>query len=191
MTNTKQLTSAVALLASIAVLDNFIFVELEPGFESMVLIEPYSPANEAETAQANASGEALSEAKDFWIDQHIVSRADFAKFLESTGYEPQEVAPHSPQKFTGQIEDVALAVSVEELLAQVGNANWTKTTDNFSMNHTVMGQDDLKVNFKDAQTYCNWLGKVLPTAEQFKHISLQGHNQKADEFIEFRCVRNI
>ena len=191
MTNTKQLTSAVALLACIALLDNFIFVELEPGFESMVLIEPYGSANEAETTQANESGETLSEAEDFWIDQHRVSSTDFAKFLESTGYEPQEVAPHSQQKFTSQIEDVALAVSVEELRAQVGNANWKKASDNFPMHHTVTGQDDLKVNFNDAQTYCNWLGKVLPTAEQFEYLSMQDHNQKVAKLIEFRCVRNI
>ena len=191
MTNTKQLTSTVALLASIALLDNFIFVELEPGFESMVLIEPFDSTNEAETPQANESGEALSEAENFWIDQNIVSSADFAKFLESTGYEPQEVAEHSQQQFTSQIEDVPLAVSVEELRAQAGNANGKKASDNLPMHHTVTDQDDLKVNFNDAQTYCNWLGKVLPTAEQFEHISMQDHNQKGAKFIEFRCVRNI
>jgi formylglycine-generating enzyme required for sulfatase activity len=183
MANTKQLTSVVALLASIAVLDNFIFVELEPGFESMVLIEPYVSTNESRGA--------LREAKGFWIDQHSVSSADFAKFLESTGYEPQEVAPHSQRKFTNQIEDVALTASVEELRAQVGNANWKAASSNFSKNHTVMGQDDLKVNFNDAQTYCNWLGKVLPTAEQFEYLSMQDHNQKVAKLIEFRCVRNI
>ena len=191
MTNTKQLTSAVALLASIALLDNFIFVELEPGFESMVLIEPYGSANKAETALANESSESLSEAKDFWIDQHMVSGADFADFLESTGYEPQEVAAVSQQQFTSGMEVVALAVSVEELRAQVGNANWKKASDNFPMHNTVTGQDDLKVNFNDAQTYCNWLGKVLPTSEQFEHISMQDHNQKVAKLIEFRCVRNI
>ena len=141
MTNTKQITSAVALLASIALLDNFIFVELEPGFESMVLIEHYGFANEAEIAQANESGTALREAKDFWIDQHSVSSANFAKFLESTGYEPQEVVADSQQQFTSEIEVVALAVSVEELRAQVGNANWKKASDNFPMNYAVMGQD--------------------------------------------------
>ena len=191
MPNTKQLTSTVALLASIALLDNFIFVELEPGFESMVLIEPFGSTNEAETPQANESGEALSEAENFWIDQNIVSSADFAKFLESTGYEPQEVAADSQQQFTSEIEVVVLAVSVEELRAQAGNANGKKASDNLPMHHTVTDQDDLKVNFNDAQTYCNWLGKVLPTAEQFEHISMQDHNQKGAKFIEFRCVRNI
>ncbi len=191
MTNTKQLTSAVALLASIALLDNFIFVELEPGFERMVLIEPYGSMSKADTALANESSKALSEAKDFWIDQHMVSGADFAKFLESTGYEPQEVAAVSQQQFTSGVEVVALAVSVEELRAQVGNANWKKASDNFPMHNTVTGQNDLKVNFNDAQNYCNWLGKVLPTSEQFEHISMQDHNQNVAKLIEFRCVRNI
>ena len=121
----------------------------------------------------------------------MVSGADFAKFLESTGYEPQEVVADSQQQFTSEIEVVALAVSVEELRAQVGNANWKKASDNFPMHHTVTGQDDLKVNFNDAQTYCNWLGKVLPTSEQFEHIPMQDHNQKVAKLIEFRCVRNI
>ena len=191
MTNTKQLMSAVALLASITVLDSYIFVELEPGFESMVLIETNGSVNEAEAAQANGSPKALSEPKDFWIDQHIVSSADFAKFLESTGYEPQEIAPHSLQAFTNRIGDVALAVSDEKLPSQVGNTNWNSQSASPPMNHTLAGQDGLKVSFKDAQTYCNWLGKVLPTAEQFEQIPKEDHSNEFSGLIEFRCVRNI
>jgi formylglycine-generating enzyme required for sulfatase activity len=191
MANTKQLTSAVALLASIAVLDNFIIVELEPGFESMVLIEPYGSPNGAETAQANRSPEAPSEPKDFWMDQHIVSGADYAKFLESTGYEPQKAVPHSQQIFTNQIGDVALAISDEKLRAQVGNTNWMKTSDSPPMNHTLSGQGDLKVSFEDAQTYCNWLGKVLLTAEQFKYVAKKEHDKDYSGLTEFRCVRTI
>ena len=194
MTHTKQLTSAVALLASIAVLDNFIFVELEPGFESMVLIEPYGSPNTAETVQVNGSPEALSGAKNFWIDQDKVNTVEFAKFLESTGYEPQEVAPHTPhsqQVFTNQIADVALAVSDEKLRAQVGNTNWKRQDDSLSMNHTLVGQNGLRVSIKDAQTYCNWLGKVLPTAEQFEYVPKEHHDKNVSGLIEFRCVRNI
>ena len=65
MTNIKQLTSAIAFLASIAVLDNFIFIELEPGFESMVLIEPHGSPNVAEIMQLNGRPEALGKTKDF------------------------------------------------------------------------------------------------------------------------------
>jgi len=157
----------------------------------MVLIEPYGAANEAETAQANGSSEALSEPENFWIDQHIVSNADFARFLEATGYEPQEIAPHSLQAFINQSGGFAILSADDNLRTQVGNTNWQKTSDSSPMNHTVTGQDDRKVNFIDAQTYCNWLGKVLPTAEQIEHIAMQDHNRNITDLIEFRCVRNI
>lgn len=191
MTNTRQLTGAVALLASIAVLDNFIFVESEPGFESMALIKPNGSPGMAEVAQTSDSLRAQNEVPDFWIDQHKVSSADFAKFLEATGYEQQEIAPHSLQAFINQNGGFAVIVDDDNFRTQVENADWTKTSNSLPMDHTLTGQGDLKVNFNDAQTYCNWLGKVLPTAEQFEYIAKEDHDKKVSGLIEFRCVRNI
>ena len=185
MTNIKQLTSAIAFLASIAVLDNFIFIELEPGFESMVLIEPHGSPNEAEIIQLNGRKEALSKTRNFWIDRHRISSGDFAKFLESTGYEPQV--------FSNQIGDITPVVIKKRLQAQAGNKNLMRQNNDPSKRHSLSlaGPDDLKVNFKDAQTYCNWLGKVLPTAEQFEFLAEEEHDRKVLSFIDFRCVRNI
>ena len=185
MTNIKQLTSAIAFLASISVLDNFIFVELEPGFESMVLIEPYDSPNKAEIMQLNGRPEGLSKTKDFWIDRHKISSGDFAKFLESTGYEPQV--------FSNQIGDITPVVIKKRLQAQAGNKNLMRKNNDPSRRHSLSpaGPDDLKVNFKDAQTYCNWLGKVLPSAEQFEFLAEEEHDRKAPSLIDFRCVRNI
>ena len=118
MTNTKQLMSAVALLASITVLDNFIFVELEPGFESMVLIEPYGSPSNAEITQADEQPELLNEANDFWIDKHKVNNADFAKFLDSSSYESQEIIPRLQAVLTNQHEELAVSVSSEKWQAQ-------------------------------------------------------------------------
>ena len=191
MTNTKQLTGAVALLASIAVLDNFIIVELEPGFESMVLIEPYGSPIDPETTQASGSSEAMPEPKDFWIDQHLVSSTDFAEFLESTGYELQKVEPRIQQIMTNQNAGLTLAVADDKMETQAGSTSWTKTGDILPMSHTVAGQDDLQVSFKDAQRYCNWLGKVLLTAEQSKYIAKEDHDKQVSGPMEFRCVRNI
>jgi len=183
MTNIKQLTSAIAFLASIAVLDNFIFIELEPGFESMVLIEPYGSPNEAEIMQLNGRPEALGKTKDFWIDRHKISSGDFAKFLKSTGYEPQV--------FSNQIGDTTPVFSKGRLQAQAGNKNLMRQSDAPFRSLSLAGPDDLEVNIKDAQTYCNWLGKVLPTAEQFEFLAEEEHDRKVLSFIDFRCVRNI
>lgn len=193
MTKTKQLTSAVAFLASIAVLDNFIFVELEPGFESIALIELSGSSIDAEISQTSVSPETLNEAEDFWIDQDSVSSADFAKFLESTDYEPQEVALHRLPEFKTLNGDAALAANDAKWRAQASNTNWVETSDKGSLpiNHTLAGQDDLKVSFKDALAYCNWLGKDLPTAEKFEHITMKDHDNKVPGLIEFRCVKNI
>jgi len=193
MTNTKQLTGAVALLASIAVLDNFIFVELEPGFESMALIEPYGSPSEAEIAQPSDSLRPQIEVQDFWIDQHTVSSSDFAKFLESTGYELQEVTLTGAQEITEQDEDFAVVAGSDKMRTQTSASNWIETNDASSlpMNHTLAGQNELKVSFKDALAYCKWLGKDLPTAEQFEYIAAKDHDKNVSGLIEFRCVKNI
>lgn len=184
MTHTKQLTGAVALLASIAVLDNFIFVELEPGLESMALVEPYAAASATAATLASDSLSPQNEAQDFWIDQDKVSGADFAKFLASTGYEPFTVPGNIVQAHTSRNGDFT---------AILANDNWNEpgTKSSLSMPHTLAGQGDLEVSFKDALAYCNWLGKDLPTAEQMQHTAMKDHDKKATGLIEFRCVKNI
>lgn len=197
MPNTKQLTGAVAFLATIAVLDNFIFVELEPGFESMVLVEPYGSASGAEIAQSDERPELLNEAKDFWIDQDKVSSADFAKFLAATGYEPFTVPPNILQAHTSRNGDFTAILAIENGTPQAGNGNWNEPNNNglnnrssLSMPHTLAGQDDLEVSFKDALAYCNWLGKKLPTTEQFEHMIAKGQDKNVSGHFEFRCVKN-
>jgi len=191
MPNTKQLTGAVALLASIAVLDNFIFVEFQPGFESMALIEPIASVSDSEIAQTNDSPKPQNEVQGFWIDRDKVSRADFASFLESTGYELQKVALIT-QIFANQNGDFAAVADNDKWRAQTGKANWTEPSDEGSLplKHTLAGQDDLKVDFKDALAYCNWLGKDLPTVEQVEHIAKASHDKNASHLSEFRCVKN-
>ncbi|PCI75136.1 MAG: hypothetical protein COB20_13625 [SAR86 cluster bacterium] len=193
MTNTKQLTGAVALLASIAVLDNFIFIELKPGFESMVLIEPYGTSSATEAAQASDSLSPQNGVQDFWIDQDKVSGTDFATFLASAGYEPFTVPPNIVQAHTSRNGDFTAILASDNWKPQAGNAHWNKPSNrsSLSMPHTLAGQDDLEVSFKDALAYCNWLGKDLPTAEQIEHIVMKDHDQNISDLIEFRCVKNI
>ncbi len=190
MTNTKQLMSAVALLASITVLDNFIFVELEPGFESMVLIEPYGSPSNAEITQADEQPELLNEANDFWIDKHKVNNADFAKFLDSSSYESQEIIPRRQAVLTNQHEELAVSVSSGKWQVQDDNTNWHKPTDSLAINHTFAGQDNLKVSFRDALAYCNWLDKDLPTTVQSEYIIAKDQDNNVSGLYEFRCVKN-
>ncbi|MBL4572282.1 MAG: SUMF1/EgtB/PvdO family nonheme iron enzyme, partial [Gammaproteobacteria bacterium] len=203
-----------------AVLDNFIFIELEPGFESMVLIEPSG----AEADQENDALNSRDEAKDFWIDQELVSAAEFATFLESTGYESQPVTLNDLE-FINQNDGLAVVAGTEDWQPQAGIANWNEpsTSDNAPINPDLPDQQKLELSFKDALAYCNWLGKELPSQEQFNYLvevdrgtqtlhpdaSLHyqwqvkelktalvaynslTHDQAAYTLAEFRCVKNI
>lgn len=193
MTNTKQLTGAVAFLASIAALDNFIFVELEPGLESMVLVETNSLPGETETAQMSDSSGQSSGAENFWIDQHRVKSADFSKFLESTGHEPQEVTLNSTRIISNQNSELAVIAADDKWRTQISHANWKVPSDEMSLSvsHVFVGQDGLKVSFRDAQAYCNWLGKQLPTANQVKYVVSEEQDPKTMGLLEFRCAKNI
>lgn len=85
MTNTKQLQAAVAFLAFIAVLDNFIFVEQEADSENMALVEHSG----SQPGQMND----YAESKSFWVVQDSISTVKSAAFLESTYIESQVTAP--------------------------------------------------------------------------------------------------
>lgn len=173
MTNTKQLKGAVALLASIAVLDNFIFVELEPGFDSMVLIETSGSQSEAETAKTSENPSPRNKTEDFWIDQHKVSNADFAVFLESTGYEQQSISANIGLEISNKKGDLAVILASEKWRNQVGNTDWSPptTNDNTPKHNDLSSPQELKVSIKDASAYCHWLGKELPTEKQFNFLT--------------------
>tara|TARA_B110000858_G_scaffold198442_1_gene265046 strand:- start:10589 stop:10885 length:297 start_codon:yes stop_codon:yes gene_type:complete len=94
MTNTKQLQAAVAFLASIAILDNFIFIELETDSESMVLVEHSG----SQAGQMNH----YAESKAIWGDREIVSTVKSAIFLESSYLEPQVATPSNKLVFENQ-----------------------------------------------------------------------------------------
>ena len=86
MSNTKQLTGAVAFLALIAVIDNFFVVESDPKFANMASIDAgvFQMGSQTGLADERPVHEVSLEA--FWIDKFEVSNGDFAKFIEATGY---------------------------------------------------------------------------------------------------------
>ncbi len=194
MTNTKQLTGAVALLASIAVLDNFIFIESVPGPEGMVLVELEGAALDTKSSGEDENRWQQGSAETHWIDQHRVSSSDFAKFLEATGREPEEVKLMSTSIVSRSQDGSFVRVVVDDSWnSQIAPADWSDANDQqgTAMNHILEGMDELKVSFPDALAYCNWIGKELPSAKQYEHILAKNQIEKVSNHLEFRCIKKI
>lgn len=158
MSNTQKLSSAVAFLALIAVLDNFIFIELEPGFEKMALIEAGDSQVQADKELA-AVEPGLAP---FWIDTQVVSQADFAAFVESTGYQPLNLA--------GNKERLSASPSIDLAHNLTGGASLAPHNSK-----TAAASDaSARVKHEDALAYCNWLGKALPSEAQMEAVTRDG-----------------
>src|SRR5690606_2722338 len=140
--------------------------------KDMVLLEGgefLMGTNDAEGFPSDGEGPVRKVVVDsFYIDKYAVTNEQFAKFVEATGYETEaerfgwsfvfhrfstdEVLRRKPQR----VVQVAWWVPVK-------GAYWKQpegpgSNINGRMNHPV-----IHVSWNDAQAYCDWAGKRLPT----------------------------
>ncbi len=115
----------------------------------------------------------------FWIDTHEVTNAQFAKFVDETGY--ITVAERKPQQTTTSSKFLKPGSAVftppneggeiTSLWAYILGANWKHPS---GPNSTILGKDFhpvVHIAFEDAQAYAHWAGRELPTEAQFEFVA--------------------
>ncbi|QIC71613.1 SUMF1/EgtB/PvdO family nonheme iron enzyme [Acinetobacter indicus] len=112
---------------------------------------------------------------DFWIDATEVTNAQFKSFVEATGYiteaEKQgEAAVFVPPK--AQISELGWWFLTK-------NAYWKQPWGANSTRKIQSNEPVRLITLKDAIAYADWLGRELPTEEQWEYAA-KGFSQQRD-----------
>ena len=136
----------------------------------------------------------------FWMDEHLVTNADFRAFVEATGYVTTaerapdweelrtQLAPGTPRPDPSLLVPGSLvfvrpthAVPLHDL------SGWWRWTPGASWRHPdgpgdgIENKDDhpvVHVSWQDAVAFAKWAGKTLPTEAQWERAARGGLERK-------------
>jgi len=157
MTNLKQYTVSILLIAAIAAVDKYLIIESLSAPTDMVWIEGSDFTTSTQDDFTDRDPSQDFQLNGFWIDESVVVQAKYQEFLDKTGYvstpiiEPADLVINSAGSHLPGMEQV---FALRDNMKAAGDV-----------------ENLLYISATDALAYCNWKGMELSSSEQNMHMT--------------------
>jgi formylglycine-generating enzyme len=124
----------------------------------------------------------------FWMDQCVVTNAEWDRFVDQTGYVTVAERPAKAEDYPGALPELLAPASVvfnrPSKRVDLGNCyNWWTYVPGADWRHPEGPASDLRnrarhpvvhIAYEDAEAYAKWIGKELPTEAEWEFAARGG-----------------